>query len=94
MTREPPRNSRNQQEEQACPSKHLPSLMMIASNGPLCPVRNLEEFDLLDLKRGLKGMSRMIGVLLGMIESLLRLPEGPLGGVQVRGVLEVSAARI
>ena len=57
-------------------------------------MRNLEGFDLLDLKRGLKGMSRMIAVLLGMIGSLLRFPEGPLGGVLVRGVLEVSAGRI
>lgn len=68
--------------------------MMIASNGPLYPVRSLGEFDLLDLKRGLKGMSRMIGVLLGMIESLLRFPGGPLDGVQVRGVLVVSAGPI
>jgi hypothetical protein len=38
---------------------------------------------------GLKVMLRMIGVLLGMIGSLLRFPEGPLGEVRVRGVLEV-----
>ena len=57
-------------------------------------MRNLEGFDLLDLKRGLKEMLRMIEVLLGMIGSLLRFPGGPLGGVQVRGVLEVSAGRI
>ena len=68
--------------------------MMIASNGRLYPVRNLEGFDLLDLKRGLKGMLRMIEVLLGMIGSLLRFPGGPLGGVRVRGVLKVSAVRI
>ena len=36
----------------------------------------------------------MIGVLLGMIGSLLRFPGGPLGGVRVREVLGVSAGRI
>lgn len=90
MTQEPPRNSQNQQEEQACPSKHLPSLLMIPSYGPLYLSQSLGQIDPLELKRGLKGMLRMIGVLLGMIGNLWRSPGGPLGGVRVRGVLGVS----
>jgi hypothetical protein len=90
MTQEPPRNSQNQQEEQACPSKHLPSLRKIPSYGPLYPLQSLGQIDPLELKRGLKGMLRMIGVLLGMIGNLWRFPGGPLGEVRVRGVLIVS----
>ena len=87
---EPPRNSRNQQEELVFLSIHPPSLLNFLSNGPLCLVRNLEEFGFLGLKMGSRGMLNLIEVWLGMIGSLLRSRQVPLGGVLVRGVLEIS----